>query len=178
MDKPMSNFGFKVMTVMFKVRDMFSPRKNVLLEVGIKQGDSVLDYGCGPGGYVLPLKELVGESGIINALDIHPLAVRRVERIAQKQNLTNIHTILSDCKTNLEDDSQDVVLLYDIFHDLEYPENVISELHRVVKTQGILSFSDHHMNEDMILASVQKGNMFKLIKKGKKTYNFKKIPKS
>jgi len=36
----------------------------------------VLDYGCGPGSYIKPLLELVGCSGKIFALDIHPLAIK------------------------------------------------------------------------------------------------------
>ena len=50
MDRPMSNFDFKFMSVGYKFRDFFLPRINILEEVGIKQGFHVLDYGCGPGG--------------------------------------------------------------------------------------------------------------------------------
>ncbi len=68
----------------------------------------------------------------------------------------------------------DVVLLYDIFHMLEDPEGVLKELHRVLKTEGILSFSDHHMKEDKITSEVTAGGLFKLVKKGRKTYRFAK----
>ena len=49
MDKPISNFHFKFMSFGYKFRDGFSPRKDILKEVGIKPGFHVLDYGCGPG---------------------------------------------------------------------------------------------------------------------------------
>ncbi len=175
MVKPMSNFTFRVMTFLFKIRDLISPRKNVLSEVGIKQRDSVLDYGCGPGGYLLPLEELVGSSGEIYALDVHPLAVSRIERIAKKNNLVNVRTILSDCDTRLNDQSLDVVLLYDIFHDLEHPKKVLAELHRVLKPHGILSFSDHHLKDDEINGMISKYGLFKPLKKGKKTFTFTKV---
>ena len=55
--------------------------------------------------------------------------------------------ILSDCSTGLPDDSVDVVLLYDTFHGLARPADVLRELHRVLKTDGVLSFHDHHMKE-------------------------------
>ena len=86
MDKPMSNFDFQFMSVGYKFRDFFLPRKNILEEVGIKPGFYVLDYGCGPGSYIVPLAKLVGESGKIYALDIHPLAIRKVRGIASKNN--------------------------------------------------------------------------------------------
>jgi ubiquinone/menaquinone biosynthesis C-methylase UbiE len=70
--------------------------------------------------------------------------------------------------------SIDVVLLYDIFHDLSDPNGVLGELHRVMRPHGILSFSDHHMRENEILSKVTEGGLFKLLRKGKKTYSFAK----
>jgi Ribosomal protein L11 methylase len=87
MDKPMSNFHFKFMSFGYKFRDCFLPRKNILKEVGIKPGFDVLDYGCGPGGYIIAAAELVGKSGKIYAVDIHPLAIQRVQNIASKKQI-------------------------------------------------------------------------------------------
>ncbi|TET42999.1 MAG: class I SAM-dependent methyltransferase [Dehalococcoidia bacterium] len=172
MDKPMSNFDFKFMSVGYKFRDFFLPRKNILKEVGIKPGFQVLDYGCGPGGYIVPLAKLVGESGKVYALDIHPLAVQKVQDIASKKQLINVETILSDCKTGLPDKSLDVVLLYDAFHHLSDPNRVLKELHRVLKPDGILSLSDHHMKENEIVAAVTNSGLFRLSRKGQRTYTF------
>jgi len=174
MDKPMSNFDFEFMAVGYIFRDFFRPRLNILKEVGIKAGFHVLDYGCGPGGYIIPLAELVGESGKVYALDIHPLAIRKVQDIASKKRLANVETILSDCKTGLPDNTLDAILLYDAFHHLSDPDVVIRELHRVLKPDGILSFSDHHMKENEIVASVTNDGLFKLLKKGQRTYAFLK----
>ncbi len=171
---PNSSLHFKMMTFIFKLRDFFSPRRNILKEVGIKPGDHVLDYGCGPGSYILPTAKLVGKSGKIYALDINPLAARAVQKISSKKGLTNVETITSDCRTGLPDDSIDVVLLYDILHELSDPNSVLKELHRVLKPGGTLSLSDHHMNEDEIISKMTRSGLFKLQKKGEKTYNFQK----
>jgi ubiquinone/menaquinone biosynthesis C-methylase UbiE len=174
MDKTMSNFDFKFMALGYKFRDIRLPRINVLKEVGIKPGFHVLDYGCGPGSYIVPLAELVGESGKIYALDIHPLAIQKVKGITSKKRLVNVETILSDCQTGLPDNSLDVVLLYDIFHHLSDPDRVLKELHRVLKPDGILSFGDHHMKEKEIMAELTKDQLFKLLRKGQRTYTFLK----
>jgi len=71
MDKPMSSIGFKLMSLIFKVRDIFRPRLDVLKEAGIESGFCILDYGCGPGSYIAPLVKLIGPSGKIHALDIN-----------------------------------------------------------------------------------------------------------
>jgi ubiquinone/menaquinone biosynthesis C-methylase UbiE len=152
MDKPMPNHHFKFMSFGYKFRDLRLPRMNILKEVGIKPGFHVLNYGCGPGSYIIPLAELVGESGKIHALDVHPLAIQNVQDIASRKQLANVETILSDCKTGLLDNSLDVVLLYDAFHHLSAPKGVLEELHRVLKPDGVLSFSDHHMRENEIVS--------------------------
>jgi len=175
MDSPMANLMFNGMTLFFKVRDFILPREEILDEVGIKPGFRVLDYGCGPGGYVPGAAELVGESGKVYALDVHPLALRRVQNLARKRNLTNVETICSDCRTELPDNSVDVVLLYDVFHGLSRPQAILAELHRVLKENGTLSFNDHHMSEDDIMAGITGGRLFELVREGKHTYGFSKL---
>jgi len=172
MDKPMSDFDFKFMSVGYKFRDLFRPRRNILEELGIEPGFHVLDYGCGPGSYIVPLAELVGESGKIYALDIHPLAIQKVKDIASKKQMANVETILSDCQTGLQDNSLDVVLLYDIFHHLSDWDRVLKELHRVLKPDGVLSFSDHHMKENEIVSGVTNSGLFSLSRKGQRTHSF------
>jgi len=173
-DKPEPNLHFRLMSLCYRFRDFFLPRMNILQEAGIEPGFHVLDYGCGPGSYVVALAELVGESGEIYALDIHPLAIQMVQGIASREQLTNVETICSDCKTGLPDNTVDVALLYDILHDLGDPNGVLQELHRVLKPDGILSFTDHHLKENKIVSRLTNGGLFRLLKKGKRTYNFLK----
>jgi len=174
MDKAESNFGFRLMSLSYKFRDLLAPRRNVLKEVGIKPGFAMLDYGCGPGGYITAAAELVGKSGKIYALDIHPLAIQMVQSIASKKQLTNVETICSDCKTGLPDSSIDVVLLYDTLHTLSDSSEVLAELHRVLKPNGILSLSDHHLEGNEIVPGVTGKGLFELSRKGERTYSFVK----
>jgi ubiquinone/menaquinone biosynthesis C-methylase UbiE len=173
-----SNFHFRVMAFMYKFRDLFLPRRSILMEVGIQPGFHILDYGCGPGSYLIPLAEWVSKSGKIYALDIHPLAIQRVQNIASKKQLVNIETILSDCRTGLPDKSMDVVLLYDILHDLSDPSGILTELHRVLKPTGILSLSDHHLKDNEMISKITNRGLFKFLKRGKKTLSFSKEEQS
>lgn len=174
MDKPKSGLDFKLMSLSYKFRDFLSPRKDTLQEVGIKPGFHILDYGCGPGSYSVVAAQLVGKAGKVCALDINPLAVKQVHNIASKKGLTNIETILSDCATGLPDKSVDVVFLYDTLHNLSEPDKVLEELHRVLKPGGILSFHDHHMQENEIISSLTDKGLFRLSGKGERTYSFVK----
>jgi len=180
MSQLMRTLDFWVMSLGFKLRDLFTPPKAILDEVGIGPGLQVLDYGCGPGSHALVAAQLVGASaqeylgasGRVYAVDINPLALRRVEKVAAKRSLTNIETILTDCATGLDADSVDVVLFYDTYHDLANPDAVLKELHRVLKPGALLSFSDHHMEHEQILSEMAKGGLFELSERGERTYTF------
>jgi ubiquinone/menaquinone biosynthesis C-methylase UbiE len=162
------------MTCLFVLRDLLIPRMQVLKEVGIREGDHVLDYGCGPGGYIVPLAKLVGRTGKIYALDMHPLAMDMVRRRVATNHLENVETIHSECDTGLPDKSLDVVLLYDIFHFFDDPDRILKEIHRILKPEGVLSFSDHHMKEPAIVSGVTEKGFFTLLHRNKKTYSFAK----
>lgn len=120
----------------------------------------------------MPLVELVGVSGQINALDANPLAIQSVQRLVSKRRLGNVQTILSDCDTGLPTNSVDVVLLYDVLHDLNGADKVLGELHRVLKPKGILSLSDHHLKTEEIISRVTSGRLFMLSACGKRTHGY------
>jgi ubiquinone/menaquinone biosynthesis C-methylase UbiE len=168
----MPNIAFKGMSLIFKVRDLVSPPRKILEEAGLGLGDWVLDYGCGPGAYVPDAAEMVGESGKIYALDIHPLAIRCVQSIVRRRGLANVETIQSHCRTGLPNESLDMVLLYDVFHMLDKPRAVLAELYRLLKAKGTVSFSDHHMKHEDIVAGMTDGGLFVLVDKNERTYTF------
>ncbi len=170
-----SNFAFKMMVnVGMPIRNLFMPPKKMLAEVEIKPGDHVLDFGCGPGAFTLIAAEKTGPSGMVYALDIHPLAVKMVEQQARKKYHTNIQTILSSCQTSLADNSLDLLLFFDVFHILNNQTEVLVELHRVLKPDGILCFSDHHLKDEQIVAKLTERRLFKLEEKGRWTFSFRK----
>ena len=177
MDKPMPDFMFRGMSLMLRCRDLFRPRERILEEVGLKHGYKVLDFGCGPGSYSKIVARYVGENGRIYALDIHPLAVRKLQDIAREMGLKNLEAICSNCATGLPSESIDVVLLYDVFHMLHDKQAVLSELHRVIKSDGVLSVSDHHMKKSDIISKLTNTGIFELMRKGKYTYSFHKASK-
>ena len=170
----MPNPVFRMMALLFKIRDLVSPRADVLQETGIGPGSRVLDFGCGSGSYVTPASEMVGEAGKVYALDIHPLAEKSVQRLIRRKRLTNVETIISDRKIPLPDSHLDLVLLYDILHHLGDPGGVLAEIHRVLKPEGSLSVSDHHLKEGEIVSKITGTGLFRPAQKGKKTIAFRK----
>ncbi|TFF86183.1 MAG: class I SAM-dependent methyltransferase [Promethearchaeota archaeon] len=162
------------MSFFFKIRDLFSSPTNKLEEAGIKEGMVILDYGCGPGSYSIMAARLVGQSGKVHSLDIQPLAIKKVENRAKKNNLQNIETILSNCKTELPDKSIDTVLFYDTMHSINELDCVLKEFHRILKSSGLLFVDDHHFDQQEIISKVDQNDLFIFNEKHNKTYEFKK----
>ncbi len=171
-EKPMHDIGFRVMALMFKVRDAFSQPEQFLKETGMKEGDKILDYGCGPGSFVIPAAEIVGEKGKVYAVDIHPRAIKVVAKKAEKKGLGNIETIKTSCETGLKKNSIDIVIMYDVIHMLKESENILTEMQRVLKKDGLLSVANPHLREKDIISKVEENSKFKLTEKGEKTYSF------
>jgi ubiquinone/menaquinone biosynthesis C-methylase UbiE len=165
---------FRLFAFYSACRDSFNPPRNTLAAVGIKPGDTVLDFGCGRGGFAAAAAEVVGPEGKVYALDANPFAVESFQKKARRKNLAHVEALHSDGPTGLPDESVDVVLLYDVFHELAEPEAVLAELARALKPAGTLSFSDHHLKPEEAIAAVRAGGHFQFEKKHKNTYEFVK----
>ena len=152
----------------------FKPEEEIK-KLDIKQGQVVLDYGCGIGSYTIPVAKLVDEQGKVYALDKQPLALRKVEEKAKKEGLQNIHTILSDGDTGLPDESVDIILLYGVLSEIEDKDFVLRELHRVLKPSGYLSTRYcFRMKKDKILEILGTINLYSLVEQKDHILNFKK----
>lgn len=169
-----ARISLQLLCVIFGIRDFFSPPRDKLLEAGLSPGMRVLDYGCGPGSFSIAAAEMTGPEGVVWALDVNSRAVERTLRLAKGKGLANVRGVPSGCETGLDSASIDMVLLYDVFHDIGEGERggVLREIHRVLKPEGLLSFSDHHMDHDAIVRGVTESGVFTLAERKKRTYAF------
>ena len=157
-----------------KVGIPFKPEEEVR-KLNFKEGQKVLDYGCGIGSYTFPVARLVGEEGRVYALDKEPLAVKKVRERARREGLHNIETILSDCDTGLPDESVDVILLYGVLPEIEDKERLLRELYRVLKPSGYLSTRFcFRMKKERILEIMEGTNLFSLREQKGCILNFSK----
>jgi len=165
-------FGGAVEILFFDTRNWLQPPRRNLEEAGLRPGWRVLDFGCGVGGHSIAAARLVGETGRVYAADVKPQMVEQVKKRAAGRRLANVTGIVTDCTTGLESRSLDAVLLYDVFHDLGQPDPLMDELARVLKPEGILSFSDHHLKDSEIIAGVTAGGRFKPVRRERLTWTF------
>jgi len=124
-----------------------------LEDIGIKKGDVVLDFGCGAGHYTIPAAKVVSEEGKVYAMDKDIESMHKLMEIAKTKCLKNIialHTKSEELKINLESESIDVVLLYDVLHYIKVLERkrIYEEIYRILKTGVLLSVYPKHRNSD------------------------------
>jgi len=165
----MPNIAFRMMAMSFSLIDLFNSPAKLLDEIGIKKGFTVIDYGCGPGRYIKKASQLVGENGKVIAVDIHKLAVESVKKRADKENLKNVTAVLADgYSCDIEQNTADLVYALDMFHIIEQPEQLLKELHRLTKADGVLIIDDGHQPRDKAKAKVIDSKVWNIIEESKR----------
>jgi len=165
--------SFQMMSLEFRIRDLIRPPIAILKEAGLRPGMTVLDFGCGPGGFSLAAARLVGPEGRVYALDLHPLAIRSIERAAAKKRVHNLIAV-AGAPGRFADHCFDAVLLYDVLHDLPDPDAVLREMFRILKPAGFLSVRDHHLEAPKILGIITVGGLFRPAERGRRTLQFQR----
>jgi len=107
----------------------------------------VLDFGCGQGTYTIPAARIVGNDGIVYALDQDKDKIDDLRAKSQSAGLANIQILptVGAADIALPDESVDVILLYDVLHYWYHPrgrqrKEILYELYRVLRADGLLSF--------------------------------------
>lgn len=136
---------------------------DVLKNVGVREGQTILDYGCGFGVFTIPSARIVGKEGRVYALEVRARMLERVREKTENEGLANVVTVLLDrsrLNTGLPDDIADAVLVYDVMHEIDNRVGLLRELHRVIKQGGLLSIFPMHMGTDEMLDIIKNCSLF------------------
>ena len=121
-----------------------------LQEIGVKKGQTVLDFGSGVGHYTIPASKAVGKNGKVYALDKDGETLNELRRIIKGSNIKNIELINEKLRIPLNRASLDVVLCYDVIHyeNKKQRKIIYSEVYRALKKKGLFSVYPKHHKED------------------------------
>ena len=135
----------------------------VLIHVGVSEAQTVLDYGCGSGTFTIPGARIVGKRGRVYAFEARSSLLERVREKAREAALSNVVVVLSDSSQlsiDLPDKSVDIILVYDVMHEIKSRLGLVQELHRVLKGDGILSVFPMHMGTDSFMNVIKEYGLF------------------
>ena len=123
----------------------------LLRELGLKPGMAVADIGAGTGYYARRMAPLVGAGGVVHATDVQPEMMKMLEDGAKKAGLSNIKPILGGLQSvNLPDVSIDLAIMVDVYHELEFPFEVIDSLVRALKPGGRIAFVEYRLEDQRV----------------------------
>jgi len=118
---------------------------NILTEtLPVKPGSVVLDLACGKGAYSIFLSEIVGEQGLVYAIDLWKEGLLLLEQEIENKNITNIMTILGDATKEIDVDEYhvDLCLMSTVLHDFEEADQtdaVLEQVKSLLKPNGCLA---------------------------------------
>ena len=165
----MPNAAFRIMTLVFRIRNFIKPMSRSIDKFGIKKGSIVIDYGCGPGMYIKRASELVGNEGFVYAVDIHELAIKSVEKLLTKYKLCNVKTVQTDGnQVEISNNTADLIYALDMFHMVKDYRSFLLELNRIGKRDCTLILEDGHQPRDRSKEKVEKSGCWKVEKEYKK----------
>jgi SAM-dependent methyltransferase len=137
----------------------------VLERVGVKAGDNVLDYGCGPGIFSVAAARVVGRTGHVFSVDVSERALQATRNRASAGGVRNIETILQSAgtvKIPLADAAVNAVVIYDVLHDIKDKHGLFKEARRVLRPQGFLSAFPMHWGNAPLLELMGQLGLFYL----------------
>ena len=154
-----SNFAFRIISLMHDnpLLPIFRNPYRLLEAAGLKSGQKVLEVGCGPGFFTIPAAKIVGEEGSIYAIDTHPLAIKKVQEKVEREGIRNVNPILANASdTGLPDKSIDLAFIFGLRYIAGGLENLISEMYRILKHEGVLSFEKTRGSEKKLIDDVER----------------------
>ncbi len=113
-------------------------------ELRLKRGSIFLDMACGRGVYTIAASEIIGENGIIYAIDLWEEGIATLREKASIKGIKNIKASVGDVSKRipLENESVDVCLMATVLHDLvqiKAADGALREIARVLSPQGSLA---------------------------------------
>ncbi len=128
--------------------DFLNPKK-VIEELPLEDDISIADFGCGSGGWVIPLAKKI-KNVKIYALDILEPALSALRANAELEKVYNIRTIRCDIErgTEFQDSFLDMVIMSNLLFQVEEKNHVIREGFRVLKNGGKLVVVDWIIESD------------------------------
>ena len=110
----------------------------------VKAGSVVLDLACGKGIYSMFLSNIVGDTGLVYAVDLWEEGLQILEKEIKNRNIANILPMINNAteKIEIDDYSVDVCLMATVLHDfkeMNKAKAVLKQVKTILNPGGYLA---------------------------------------
>jgi ubiquinone/menaquinone biosynthesis C-methylase UbiE len=132
-----------------------------ILKPYIKEGMTVLDFGCGPGFFSIPLAQMVGESGKVFAVDLQDGMLQKLREKIEGTGLEK-RIALHKCEENKIGlaETVDLILAFYVIHEVPDQQRLFNELISNAKQNGKLLIVEppFHVSKKGFADTIKKAN--------------------
>ena len=127
-------------------------RLSLLVEVlSLEPGMVVADIGTGSGVIATRIAPQVGPDGKVMGVDIQKEMLRALEIKAKQLGIDNIQPVLgSERSPNLDPESVDLAVMVDVYHEFEFPYEMLSAISQSLKPGGRVAFVEYRKEDPQI----------------------------
>jgi protein-L-isoaspartate O-methyltransferase len=120
----------------------------LLAELNLKPGMTVADIGAGSGYHSRRMADVVGKTGKVYAVDVQPQMVQMLSALSREDRYSNIKPILSTTDdVKLAPASVDLAIMVDVYHELEFPFEVMRSIVKALKPGGRVAFVEYRAED-------------------------------
>ena len=111
------------------------PAKKTLIDLGLKNGDTIADIGCGIGYFTIPASKIVGPEGKVYAIDISSDMLNELKEIIK--DILNIEVIKTTEKNLIiADNSINFAFISNVLHEVDDLNSTLQEIKRIMVSNG------------------------------------------
>ena len=133
----------KQLDVIEAQRDQWQRPSEVIQVLNLKDGDSVVDLGCGSGYFTLKLSDPIGRNGKVIAEDIRRLSLTFLWMRAARKGKHNVSVHLGDLDDpRLRPDSINAVLISNTYHEFTAARSILDHVRQALIPGGRLVIVD------------------------------------
>ena len=124
-------------------REQWNKPEQIMDALKIADGSKVAEIGAGGGWFTIHLAHRVNQSGVVYAEDVQTEMLEAIRRRVQRENLSNVRTVLGTTKNSRLPKNLDAILINGAYHELEYPVLVLKDAADSLKPQGRIGIVDY-----------------------------------
>jgi len=118
----------------------------------IQPGQTIADLGAGSGYYSFRIAPLLGDKGQMLAIDVEPRMLQIISERARRTGVNNLTTVLSTpSDPNLPANSIDLLFMVDVYHELEFPLEMMTRVREAMKPGGRVALIEYREEDPKVM---------------------------